>query len=165
VYFDYKDQETQNGKNIAGTLLRQLAARLNHLEPNLEKTYDKLTHGCQKPEFHRLIELLMSCGKEFHLSYIILDALDECSESQRPEILELIRQLSAHESLFKILATSRHHPKNVQVLFESAPTVEITAQEPDIKNYLEAKLKLEDTMTPELKDIIMSKLVSNAQGM
>jgi hypothetical protein len=53
----------------------------------------------------------------------------------------------------------------VQSLFESVPTVEITAREPDIKNYLKAKLRQEDTMTPELKGMIMSKLVSNAQGM
>jgi hypothetical protein len=165
VYFDYKDQETQNGKNIAASLVRQLATRLNRLEPNLEKTYDEFTHGSQKPEFSTLIELLTSCSKEFQSSYIILDALDECSESQRPEILELIRQLSAPESPFKVLATSRHHPRNVQGLFESAPTIEITAQEPDIRNYLKSKLGQEDTMTLELKEMIMSKLVLNAQGM
>jgi hypothetical protein len=164
VYFDYKDQETQNGKNIAASLLRQLAARLKHLEPNLERTYDDLTHRCQKPEFQTLVELL-TCNKEFQSSYVILDALDECSESQLPEILELIRQLSAPESSFKVLATSRHHPRKVQVLFQSAPTVDITAREPDIQNYLKAKLREEDTMTPELNDMIMSKLVSNAQGM
>src|SRR5437762_12852463 len=73
--------------------------------------YDDLHPRCQTPEFSSFIQLLASCTELFDLSFVILDALDECGEAQRPEILSVISQLVTPKSQFKLLATSRHHPQ------------------------------------------------------
>ena len=49
IYFDYKNHEIQNGRNIAASLLQQLAARSDYLDPGLEKTYDELTARRETP--------------------------------------------------------------------------------------------------------------------
>lgn len=162
IYFDYNDRDNLNNRNITASLLQQLATRLDKLEPTLEKTYDDLYPRCRRPEASTLKQLLLCCAKDFHSSYIIFDALDECGEAERPEILSTISQLSRVSQIF---ATSRHHPRNVQRLFEGSPTIEISASQSDIRNFLEARLKEEDKLSPELKDMIMAKLLVNAQGM
>ena len=108
------------------------------------------------------MRLLYCCAKEFRSSFFIFDALDECGEAQRPEILSTISRLSGS---FQVFATSRRHPRNVRRLFEGAPTIEITAHQSYIERFLEVRLKEEDNLPTELKDMIMAKLLINAQGM
>ena len=162
IYFDYNDRDTLNNRNITANLLQQLATRLDILEQELEKTYDALYPRCRKPEASTLMRLLYCCAKEFRSSFFIFDALDECGEAQRPEILSTISRLSGS---FQVFATSRRHPRNVRRLFEGAPTIEITAHQSDIERFLEVRLKEVDNLPTELKDMIMAKLLINAQGM
>jgi hypothetical protein len=162
IYFDYKSQESQNDRSIAASLLRQLVAQLPEVDEQLEKSYDRLHCRSRVLETKALVQFLTSATKSFHRSFIVLDALDECGDIQRPQIVSLIRKLS--EAPFSIFATSRDYHESVQGLFESAPTVEIQAHDDDIRNFINIKLKEDGKTKEDLRELILSSLLKKAEG-
>jgi hypothetical protein len=162
IYFDYKSQESQNVRNIAASLLRQLTAQLPEVDEQLEKSYDDLNCRYKVPETAALLQFLASAAKSFHRCFIVLDALDECSDTQRPQIVSLIKQLS--DAPFHIFATSRDHHECVQELSKSTPTIEIQAHDDDIQNFINIKLDEDGKTKQDLRNLILSSLLTKAQG-
>ncbi|KAK1749567.1 hypothetical protein QBC47DRAFT_311685, partial [Echria macrotheca] len=73
--------------------------------------------------------------------FIIIDALDECDDSNRQRsrfVKEMLDYQAACEVNF--LVTSRPIP-NVTAQFERFPWVEVCAQRSDLQKYVEARLK------------------------
>lgn len=112
-----------------------------------------------------LNRLLRSASRAFNSCYILLDALDESGDAQK-DILETLKGLCTDSnSRFKGFATSRPHPKHIQNVFDPASTIEIAADEADIRNFLEQTLMAEEfPVPPDLKATIIKKLLENAQG-
>jgi hypothetical protein len=151
---------------MAASLLQQLAAQSNCLDPSLEKTYDELTARRETPDLPCLMQHLTSGVKVFQSSFFIMDALDEAGEEERPIILHILKQLAGLGTQCKIMATSRHYLQNVQDLFDSSPTIEIKAQPSDIENFLEERLSQKEVkVTQDMKKMIKTELLKNAGGM
>jgi hypothetical protein len=91
-----------------------------------------------------------------------MDALDECGDTQRPQIVSLIRQLS--DAPFSIFATGRDYHETVQELFESTPMVEIQAHNDDIRNFITVKLNEDGKTKQGLRELILNSLLTKAQG-
>ena len=99
--------------------------------------------------------------------YIIIDALDECSEKEGVRgILPQIRRLpNTH-----ILITSRYVPI-IEREFEKTPHLEVYTHDGDVRIYAEMRIKDEPLLVrhlqtvPRLRDLILDTVVSNANGM
>jgi hypothetical protein len=151
---------------MAASLLQQLAAQSDYLDPGLEKTYDELTARRETPDLPCLIQHLTSCVKVFQSAFVIMDALDEAGEEERPHILLILKAMVELGPQCKIMATSRGYLQNVHDLFELSPTIEIKAQPSDIENFLEERLSQKEVkVTPDLKSMIKTELLKNAGGM
>jgi hypothetical protein len=99
-YFDFKDTDKQNRRNLLLSLLSQLSARSDPCCDMLYHVY--LTHddGAHKPTDDVLIQ---SLKEALSLSYdgpiyIIMDALDECPDifglpSPRELVLDFVKEL------------------------------------------------------------------------
>jgi hypothetical protein len=99
-YFDFKDTDKQNRRNLLLSLLSQLSARSDLCCDMLYRIY--LTHddGAHKPTDDVLIQNLkeaLSFSNDGPI-YIIMDALDECPNtfglpSPRELVLDLVKEL------------------------------------------------------------------------
>jgi len=99
-YFDFKDTDKQNRRNLLLSLLVQLSARSDPCCEILSRLYSTHDRGAQKPSDRAMTD----CLKEMLTvpaqcpTFLIMDALDECPNtsgipSPREQVLELIDEL------------------------------------------------------------------------
>ncbi|KAH9022094.1 hypothetical protein EDB83DRAFT_89710 [Lactarius deliciosus] len=146
-YFDFKDTDKQNLRNLLPSLLTQLSARSNSCCDILSHVYKAHDDGAHKPSTSTLIaclkEMLMIPGQG--PIYIILDALDECPNTSgvppaRTQVLNLIKDLvGLRLSNLHICLTSR--PENdIRAALEPlalhpVSIHEASGQQKDIEDY------------------------------
>jgi hypothetical protein len=107
-------------------------------------------------------------GTAFSKVFIVIDALDECTErdNTRRSIIDAIRSLKeAH-----IMVTSRTLPQ-IELICKEWPQVEITAKDQDILQYLEAHIEDEGELVnvvqenPEIRKMVITTIAQKSQGM
>lgn len=117
------------------------------------------------PDTRQFAELLIDFSKQYFKSvFILIDAMDECLESHRSEMLSYFRLLS--EAGIRIYLTSRSHllDEIVGKLGESR-IMEIRAQDHDVEKYLIETLEIKAAhVKPALKTSIAKRIVSQADG-
>src|SRR4051794_2299950 len=125
-YFDFNNEEKQRHGNLVRSLIVQLSAQSTRTSNALNGLYSCHQDGQQAPTAEKLVETLQEMICNSHQTYIILDALDECTE--REELLVLIKDM-AEWNLGKlhILATSRRE-KDIEDALESLVTDQICIQ-------------------------------------
>ena len=144
-YFDFRDTDKQNRRNLLLSLLSQLSARSDLCCDILHRIYVAHDNGAYKPTDDVLIQslketLIFSNDRQI---YIIMDALDECPNtfgmpSPRELVLDLVKELV---ELFL---------PNLHVCITSRPEI-------DIRTFLEPLKLLQVSLhdqTGQNKDII-----------
>nr|GAT51675.1 predicted protein [Mycena chlorophos] len=162
LYLNYQEAKLQTLPNLIGALWRQLS--LNKSIDSGKALYNSHKEKQTMATSQEIQKLLKARVQEFSRVYIIIDALDEYSQSQE-KLLESLGQLGNAN----ILVTCRPHvqrPAREHVL-----SLEIVATEEDIKTYISAQIQ----ESPNLKALeeqgfvtemeIVSKVNNNAQGM
>lgn len=164
IYFDYNDRRKQTREYVAAILLKHLATQLDTLPPALESLYDQCIRSFKRPEFSQLVDAVFACAKEFSSVLVLLDAFDECDETQQDDLLSLIKQFTARSMTdisMSVFVTLRPHILRFQ---ELQPTVlEITAQEASIRMFLTARLEAK-LFNKTLKARIIDVISPKAQG-
>jgi hypothetical protein len=81
-YFDFRDIDKQKLQNLLPSFLIQLSAQSNSCCDVLFRLYSAHNRGVQKPSDHAMVKCLkeMLALEAQGPTYIILDALDECSK-------------------------------------------------------------------------------------
>ncbi|KAH9024225.1 hypothetical protein EDB85DRAFT_1894446 [Lactarius pseudohatsudake] len=99
-YFDFRDLDKQHRRNLLPSLLIQLSAQSRSCCDILSHLYSAHDNGEQKPSDSVMIRCLKNMLAILHPQpvYIILDALDECSNwpgipSPREQVLALVKDL------------------------------------------------------------------------
>ena len=99
-YFDFRDRDKQNRRNLLASLLIQFSARSASCCDILSSLHSIHENGERQPSdevlIHCLKDMLMIVGQ--HPTYVILDALDECPNSSgipspREQVLALVKEL------------------------------------------------------------------------
>lgn len=168
LYCNYKDNETQTPKDMLASLLKQLVVHRDQAASTVESLHKKFVARHKKPTISDLEKIIISVAQHFGQVFLIIDAMDECDQtSQRSKILSFIEQAS--QSPFKLLATSRPHPADIQNSFKTALQVEISAQQGDIELVVRNKISAARTqgvrISPELADDIVMALLQKGDGM
>ena len=105
-YFDFNDAEKQESDKMIRSLVKQLYALSPNNSGQLETLFSSCSNGEQQPSSDDLMQALKNLMKGFHKTYIILDALDECTDRQ--ELLEIIEEIQNWQlSGLHMLLTSR----------------------------------------------------------
>jgi hypothetical protein len=116
-------------------LLKQLIVRFDSIPDKVKVLYSS---GIE-PDTATCNELLTSCAKKFGKVYIIFDAMDECSQASQTEVFELLAQL--HSIGCQLLVSSRLHlEEDLRNTLADCKTLNISAQESDLNNYIVTKL-------------------------
>ncbi|KAI9881508.1 MAG: hypothetical protein M1830_000071 [Pleopsidium flavum] len=90
-YFDFNDNEKQQYDKMIRSLITQLSMQCKSMPEALESLFSSHRKNGQQPVVSALLATLQQVFQEFRETFIILDALDECTE--KDELLSLIEGL------------------------------------------------------------------------
>ena len=182
-YFDFRDLDKQNRRNLLTSLLVQLSAQSGHRCDILHRLYSDHDNGSEKPTEAALAQCLkdMLTISDQPPIYIILDALDECPNSHgvpspRSQVLTLVKQLmDLHLPHLHVCVTSRPEFDIRAILGRLAlhrvSLHEESGQKEDIVNYVKYVVysDSEETMMKkwreEDKKMVVETLSEKADGM
>lgn len=140
IYCNYKRQETQTTTDLLAAILKQLVQeRPLYGEPVI--ALHKL-HGDRRtyPSLKEICIALNAVLNSYSKAYIIVDALDECTDSDgtRSKLLTILRDLQTKTDM-RLMVTSRFVAR-IEQSFQGSLMLEIRASEADVKRYVAGQL-------------------------
>ncbi|KAJ7286591.1 hypothetical protein C8J57DRAFT_1664820 [Mycena rebaudengoi] len=172
-YFDFRDDK----KQLVDTMLRSVVFQLSGQSLNpyaaLNSQYEKLSRGQTLPTTQDLLDILDQLLLEFQHTYIVLDALDECRDTDLSSLVELLSKLRTRtENSLHLLFTSQ--PREIfTASFKGVEQIvlEPEATQKDIKHFVSdevrsrlQRLKHWGGWKPRAEEII-AKVVEKSNGM
>lgn len=167
-FCDYQDQEYQSSTAIIASLLKQLSSLRSPLPSAVVDLYKRSGRRQGRLQFEVLVNTLKGIAKEFSRTYIIIDALDECSDKNyRRSLLQILSELEMMS--VKLFLTSRPHSEDIKRNLGTYPQIIVEASEADIRTYLDHKIDqdegISDIIDDSLKTEIVDTIAKGAQGM
>lgn len=144
-YFDFNDIEKQKSDKMIRSLVKQLYTSFTTQNSKLESLFSSCNDGGRQPSSDELMQVLKDLMTSFHRTYVILDALDECSDTQ--ELLANIAQIQGWElSGLHMLVISRRltdieHELEPMTDFKSRICIQSAAVDADIDIYVRHRLQ------------------------
>jgi hypothetical protein len=181
-YFDFRDIDKQHWRHLISSLLTQLSSHSGPRCDILSDLYSKHDGGAQQPSD----DTLKSCLKEMLMIpdqrpiYLIIDALDECSNTSgippsRNRVLQLVKELiDLHLPNLHICVTSRPEVDIREVLEPLTPRRvslhDQSGQKKDIEDYVRSVVYSDSEVVmrrwrKEDKDLVIETLSERADGM
>jgi hypothetical protein len=181
-YFDFRDTNKQNLHNALPSILTQLSARSDSCCDILSRVYKAHDDGAHKPSTSTMIACLkeMLALPDQGPIYIILDALDECSNtsgipSARKQVIDFLKDLVGLQlSNLHICVTSRPEI-DIRAALESLAFHPVSihdqsGQKKDIEDYIRSVVRADsDTAMGRWRDqdkeLVIETLTERADGM
>jgi Cdc6-like AAA superfamily ATPase len=173
-YFDFNDALKQKAELMLRSLICQLSQQCVKFPANLETLMASCDNGQRQPALHALEEVLQQIIQDFPHVYIVLDALDECSE--REGLTTMLELLAAwHLQNLHILLTSRRErdiERSLETFIEQQNIVYLQNElvDKDIQKYVRKRLSHDRSLSKWQKDAtvahdIETALMNGAHGM
>ncbi|KAM0799116.1 ankyrin repeat-containing domain protein [Usnea florida] len=169
IYCDYNEFNQQSTPKYIASLLVQLLQKRSFIPREVEKAFE--IHGSRQsyPTLPEYIELLKMQMDSLTRVYIIIDALDECTQTNgvRDELFEGVTMLPECVS---IMITSRYIP-DLEILLENALRLDIRAHDEDVHIHVVSRLKAEKhwarriRLDSGLQSKIAKSIVERTHGM
>jgi hypothetical protein len=173
-YFDFNDAQKQDPELMLRSLLSQLLQRSAAVPKGVDAFFSACNNETRQPSLHALLEVLPQVMQQFTHVYIVLDALDECT--QRPELIDMLETVAGWQlGNMHVLMTSRKE-RDIESSLESYVKEEDTlclqreVVDKDIQRYVQQRLSDDKTLAKWNKDAairqeIEAALMHGAQGM
>lgn len=168
VYCNYKDGEKQTVTNLLSSLIRQLLIQKPYsVMREAAALYESHHSAGTPPSVVEYINVLEAAVSRLTTLYIVIDALDECSEEHGGR-KTLISELSRLK--LRLLVTSRDLP-SIRRQLQNAIHLVIYAREDDIVNYIDTRIDSSEQLSAhitkdrQLRDVIRTTVASRAGGM
>jgi NACHT domain len=174
-YFcDHVDKRTLDAIAILSTITRQLLEK-NEIPPTIEKLITENYGDQRAPDWLGALDVLVAVTQLFPSITMILDGIDEMDEENRKTFLSAVNRLGYDRGPpLKLLISCREDiTQSLRILSTTVFRVHIqpSSLALDIEDYVSYTIQsmLENgnlaIQDPALKEIIIEKLVSGAQGM
>ncbi|KFY42803.1 hypothetical protein V494_02233 [Pseudogymnoascus sp. VKM F-4513 (FW-928)] len=168
IYCNFRRQDEQKPEGLLASLLKQLAQSLYPLPESVKSLYNNHKEKRTQPTFNEISSTLQSVAALYSRSFIVVDALDECQESDgcRTKLLKEIFALQARSGA-NIFSTSRYIP-NINEHFKNSTQLEIRASDHDVQRYLDGHmLELSRCVirSSKLQGEIKAEIVKAVNGM
>jgi hypothetical protein len=173
-YFDFNDAQKQDPELMLRSLLCQLLQRSFMIPKGVDALFLSSNNGQRQPSLQALLEVAPQVMQQFTHAYIVLDALDECT--QRPELMTMLEAVAGWQlSNLHLLMTSRKE-RDIEGSLESYVKEEHTiclqrdVVDEDIQQYVQQRLSHDKNLAKWNKDAavrqeIEDALMSGARGM
>jgi len=166
-YVDFAAREEQTPTNILGSLLKQIVGGLEKVPDEISRTfqdYKKVIggRGLRVGEIVKMLQTVTSLKPTF----ICVDALDECVERHRPEVLDSLRQILDKSPNTRIFLTGRQHIRGELEthLGGKAVVLSIKPNSDDIVGYVRMRLSKDTSLRANdsgLEDEIIKSFTEN----
>ena len=166
-YVDFAAREEQSLVNILGSLLKQIVGGLEKVPDEISRMFQDHKkviggRGLRVPDIVKLLQAVTFLRPTF----ICVDALDECVERDRPEILDSLRQILEKSPNTRIFLTGRRHIQGEVAwhLGERATVLPIKIKHDDIVGYVRMRLIKDtslDKVDSDLEDEIIKSITQN----
>jgi hypothetical protein len=181
-YFDFRDIRKQHWRDLVSSLLTQLSSRSDLRCDILSRLYADHDNSAQQPSDAALTRCLkeMLTLPDQHPTYLIMDALDECSNisgipTPRKRALQLVKELvDLHISNLHICVTSRPEV-DIRDVLEPLTSRRVSlhdqsGQKKDVEDYVRSVVysNSEPIMRrwkKEDKELVVETLSERADGM
>ncbi|KFY39666.1 hypothetical protein V495_05813 [Pseudogymnoascus sp. VKM F-4514 (FW-929)] len=168
VFCNYKRQEKQTASDLLAAILKQLVQGHPSYGAPVTALHKKHADRETRPLLDEVCTALHSVINSYSKSYIIIDALDECTDSDgtRSELISALRNLQTRTDT-RLMVTSRFIAR-IEELFEESPMLEIRANEADVRRYVAGQLcRLPKCVQrdPELQAEIQQGIILAVDGM
>ncbi|KAF9065998.1 ankyrin repeat-containing domain protein [Rhodocollybia butyracea] len=159
-YFDNRDNShtKTNARGLLQSLLLQMATRDETVHPALHELYRKSNHGLMEPTIAGLSATLEVVSKDLSPVYLVLDAMDECSEA-----IDVLKHLAHLKENLCIAVTSRYLAETVDDASWYIHLDDTESFRQDVAKYLKDKFS-HRKLQPELLNEIVDHLNESAQG-
>ncbi|KAI9447263.1 hypothetical protein BJY52DRAFT_361263 [Lactarius psammicola] len=179
-YFDFRNEEKQNLRNLLTSLLIQLSAYSEPCRNMIFRLYSMHRKGARQPGIGVLIDCLKEMLKVIahQPAYIIVDALDECPNmsgvpTPRETVLSLVGDLVRMQlPSLHVCVTSRPEIDIKTVLgslaYSSVSLHNESGQQKDISDYVHTVVHTDRKMRKwraEEKKLVVEELSNKADGM
>jgi archaellum biogenesis ATPase FlaH len=154
--------------------IKQLCWKKKQIPQHLLDFYHTYDQDARTPAFGKYKDSFFKLARSYDQTFLVIDALDECIQNQREQIIDFISDLTKDLPCAKVFVTSRSETDIVEAFTcQQTLTIQIEAKNvvEDIKAFAKGrvddlvklnKLKLKDSA---LKEIIAQTLVTQAEGM
>jgi hypothetical protein len=171
-YCDFRDPETRDPLNLAGSLLAQICLKLETFPSALEEAFDmsklSTSPNGKRPNIGTITKILTELTSQYRVA-ILVDALDECE--RRKEILQLFQRLNSHGRRLALLVSSRDEADIREALADLQPFRLETSSDyldRDIDYYINHRLGHDQDfkwLKQSFKHAIRERLRKQAHGM
>jgi len=136
LFCSYKAQTDQNASGLFAALLKQLVQNRPEIAAPVTQMYKLHSKRGSKPSFSDILQALQSIFSAYITIFIIVDALDECSDRDgtRGQLIDKLHELQTRKDV-RLLFTSRFMPE-ITRKFQSNLTLEVRASEEDVKRFV-----------------------------
>jgi Cdc6-like AAA superfamily ATPase len=141
IYCNFRRHQEQRAIDLLASLLKQFSQRLTSVPQSVRRLYDSHHSQRTRPSFDELSQTLESVLSDYSRTFIIIDALDECQDSDGDRRWLLARLFSLQVKTGAcLLATSRFIP-SIEKEFEGRSTrMEIRASDYDLREYIDKNI-------------------------
>jgi ankyrin repeat domain-containing protein 50 len=169
-YFDFNDAEKQSLRKAVRSLLFQFAQWVRNGLQCLEQMYQMCGSGQQQPAEDAIRSQLRDMMDRIECKYIILDALDECTD--REDLLTFFYNLAdSRVKGLRVMATSRRERDIEEQLRRIADyniNIQSTIVDEDIRVYVRDRLATDFKLKKwpqSVRDEIIGVMMEKAGGM
>ncbi|VUC35512.1 unnamed protein product [Clonostachys rosea] len=171
IFCNFQRNEQQTTDMLLCSLLKQLVAVLPNSPRQLNELYQTHRKLRTRPSVQELSTLIQVTLAAFSRAFFVVDALDECrnSDASRDRFLNVIFGLQASTGV-NIFLTSRIIPDIEKDLSENrrVSKLEIAAEEDDIQKYIRGRISEMPQFiisNPTLRDEVIMGISSSVKGM
>ena len=168
VYCNYKDVGKQTVTNLLSCLIRQLLIQKpDSVMREAAALYESHHSAGTSPSVVEYIMVLEAAVSRLATLYIVIDALDECSDEHGGR-KTLISELSRLK--LRLLVTSRDLP-SIRRQLQNVLHINVCARKDDILNYIDTRIDNSEQLSArvakdrQLRDLIRRSVASRAGGM
>lgn len=152
---------------FVGSIVRQLVNRKAAFPPSLLHFYQRFKEDEAHDSTSELVLILRDFCTAFDRCYIIVDALDECKNLYRKDVLQIPNELNL--GTVQLFVTSRPHSHDIKQHFKGTEQIKVKASETDIRTYCLQKIdgneSTRELVDGSLRDAVADSISRNAQGM
>jgi Cdc6-like AAA superfamily ATPase len=173
-FFDFNDAKKQDPEIMVRSLLCQLSEQVIKIPPSLDALFSSCESGQRQPSTDALMKALRLITQDLPQIYIVLDALDECT--QRSELMEMLETIIGWKvtNLHLVVTSRREHDiESSLVKFVDSQNqicLQSTVVDKDIQLYVRQRLSKDRRLQKWGKDAstkaqIEDVLMGEAKGM
>ncbi len=168
VYCNFKEREVQTPHNLlAGTCAQLIQNSMRPLPDALMSLYKRHNTSNTRPSWEEINRIFHDVARSLHKVYLVVDAIDECSEQVRNVV---VSGLKALPDTTRILITARPIPEIIR-LFPGSLELDFRASEFDLTRYITTRIANNPRLARQvqndttLEQEICNRVILKADGM